>query len=461
MTPLGYLQKLGKALMLPIAVLPVAALLLRLGQQDLLDIPFITSAGGALFSNLPLLFAMGIALGLSEDNDGASVIAGTVGFFVLTTAAKSINSDVDLSFFGGVIAGIIAGHTYNRFHKVALPAWLSFFAGKRLTPIMTGLFCLAMAFVLGHVWPVVQNGINSFANSVSDAGAWGQFVYGFLNRALIPLGLHHLIHSIFWFSLGEFITPAGEVFIGDLPRFFAGDPTAGVFMAGFYPIMMFGLPAAALAMYLATPKERRTQVGGMLFSVAFTSFLTGVTEPIEFLFVFLAPVLYFIHAVLTGFSIMLANQLGTLHGFGFSAGAIDFILNWGLATQPSTLILIGVMFFVIYFSVFYGAIRVFNLNTPGRNQELVEGNCETLVSGCERGEHYIELLGGAGNLQSVDACITRLRLVVQNTHKINENGLKQLGVKGVMKLDEKNIQVIIGPEAEAIAGEIRAVLQIN
>ncbi len=456
---LGYLQRLGRALMLPIAVLPVAALLLRLGQQDLLDISFIASAGGALFSNLPLLFAMGIAVGLSEDNHGASVIAGAIGYFVLTAATGAINDSIDMSFFGGVIAGIIAGHSYNRFSRVQLPEWLSFFGGKRLTPIMTGLFALVAAFILGQVWPVVQDGINRFATVVSESGAWGEFIYGFLNRALVPLGLHHVLNSLFWFSLGSFTNEAGELVTGDLPRFFAGDPSAGVYMAGFYPIMMFGLPAAALAMYLAAPQNRRTAVTGMLFSVAFTSFLTGVTEPLEFLFIFLAPVLYFVHALLTGLSIVLVNYLGVSHGFGFSAGAIDCILNWGLATRPWVLILTGVMFSVIYFMVFYTAIRVFNLKTPGREDEDLENECESLVSHNDQARRYIGLLGGVQNIESVDACVTRLRMVLKDNTSIDETGLKQAGAKGVVKLDEKNTQVIIGPQAEMLADEIRLVMQ--
>ena len=240
---LGYMQRLGRALMLPIAVLSVAALLLRLGQQDLLDIPVIASAGQSLFTNLPLLFAMGIALGLSTDSHGASVMSGAVGFLVLTTAAKAINDSVDLSFFGGVVAGILAGHTYNQFSQVTLPTWLAFFAGRRLAPIMTGAFALVLAYGLGHIWPFFQAAINDFAKDVTDSGSWGLFAYGFLNRALIPLGLHHLLNSIFWFTLGEFTNAAGHVVTGDLPRFFASDPTAGAFMAGFFPIMMFGLPA--------------------------------------------------------------------------------------------------------------------------------------------------------------------------------------------------------------------------
>ncbi|MCW7551251.1 PTS transporter subunit EIIC [Endozoicomonas gorgoniicola] len=247
--------------MLPIATLPVAAILLRVGQPDLLDIAFMAEAGNAVFSHLPLLFAMGIAAGLSEDDAGAAVMAGAIGYFVLTAAAKTINADIDMSFFGGIIAGIIAGHSYNKFHRVQLPQYLAFFGGKRLVPIMTGLIALAASVIAGFVWPAIQSGINAFASSVADSGYIGLFVYGVLNRGLIPVGLHHVVNSIFWFGLGEYTNAAGEIVNGDLPRFFAGDPTAGAFMAGFYPVMMFGLPAAALAMYLAAPREESRKSG--------------------------------------------------------------------------------------------------------------------------------------------------------------------------------------------------------
>ena len=456
MNILGYMQRLGKALMLPIATLPIAALLLRLGQPDLLDIPFMAEAGNAIFSNLPLLFALGIAGGLSKDDAASAVLAGAVGYFILTAAATTINDSVNMSFFGGIIAGIIAGHSYNRFHAVALPQYLAFFGGKRLVPIMTGLIALAAAVVAGYVWPVIQSGIDAFSTGVADSGSIGQFVYGVLNRALIPLGLHHIVNNVFWFGFGEFTNAAGELVRGDLPRFFAGDPTAGTFMAGFYPVMMFGLPAAALAMYLAAPKQNRARVGGVLFSVAFTAFLTGVTEPLEFLFVFLAPALYAVHAVLAGLSLVVTNMFGVLHGFGFSAGALDMVLNWGLATKPVTLVIIGLAFSALYFCVFYFAIKTFNLKTPGREDEEVSEAVE--VQDSERAGEYIRLLGGKDNLKTVGACITRLRLTLVDSSKVDESGLKAMGASGVVRLGTDNVQVILGPQAEIVAGEINSQL---
>ena len=453
---LGYMQRLGKALMLPIATLPVAALLLRIGQPDLLDIAFMAEAGNAIFGNLPLLFAMGIAAGLSEDDAGSAVLAGAVGYFVLTAAAKTINAAIDMSFFGGIIAGIIAGHSYNKFHKTQLPPYLAFFGGKRLVPIMTGLIALAASVVAGYTWPAIQSGIDAFSTGVAESGAVGQFTYGVLNRGLIPLGLHHIVNNVFWFGFGEFTNAAGEIVRGDIPRFFAGDPTAGTFMAGFYPVMMFGLPAAALAMYLTAYKENRARVGGVLLSVGLTAFLTGVTEPLEFLFVFLAPALYAVHAVLAGLSLVVTNMFGVLHGFGFSAGAFDMLLNWGLATNPMTLVLIGLAFSGIYFAVFYFAIKTFNLKTPGREDEAAAETTE--VADTERAATYIQLLGGSENLTTVGACITRLRLTVADPAKVDEAGLKAMGASGVVRIGANGVQVILGPQAEIIAGEIKQYL---
>ena len=449
----GYMQRLGKALMLPIATLPVAALLLRIGQPDLLGIPFLAEAGNAIFSNLPLLFAMGIAAGLSEDDAAAAVLAGAIGYFVLTAAAGTINADIDMSFFGGIIAGIIAGHSYNKFHTVQLPPYLAFFGGKRLVPIMTGLIALAVSVLAGYLWPAIQTGINAFASGISGSGPIGQFLYGVLNRGLIPVGLHHVVNSVFWFGLGEFTSAAGEVVNGDLPRFFAGDPTAGVFMAGYYPIMMFGLPAAALAMYMTAHKENRAKVGGVLLSVGLTAFLTGVTEPLEFMFMFLAPALYAVHAVLTGASLVVTNMFGVLHGFGFSAGAFDMVLNWGLATKPLTLVMIGLVFAVIYFCTFYFAIQAFNLKTPGREDEVVDHG--KAVEQSDRAQRYIALLGGAENLASIGACITRLRLTLNDLDKVDEQGLKAMGASGVLRVGSNSLQVVLGPQAEIIAGEMK------
>jgi PTS system N-acetylglucosamine-specific IIC component len=496
MNVLGYLQRLGKALMLPIAILPIAALLLRLGQADMLNITFMAQAGGAIFDHLPLLFAIGIAVGLSDGDAGAAALAGAVGYLVLTAAAKTINADINMSFFGGIIAGIVAGHTYNKFHQATLPDYLAFFGGKRLVPIMTGLFVLILAWVLGYVWPAIQHGIDFFGHTVATSGAWGEFIYGALNRALIPLGLHHVLNSIFWFGLDECtkvtydlagtlrdvcVAPdtakklvvgstvpgidgsvikdiAAQVTRGDLHRFFAGDPTAGVFMTGFFPIMMFGLPGAAFAMYLAAPCERRPQVGGILLSVALTAFLTGVTEPLEFMFMFLAPGLYFVHAVLTGISLVVTNALGILDGFGFSAGLFDFVINWGLATKPVLLMLVGLCFGVIYFCIFYFAIKWFDISTPGREPEEDQSARKADMVSIDMRElahQYISALGGGDNLTKIDACITRLRLSVRDITRIDDAGIKTLGASGIVKLNQTDLQVVLGPQAEIVAGEMK------
>ena len=466
MNILGYLQKLGAALMLPIAVLPVAALLLRLGQPDLFDIPFMAQAGNAIFSNLPLLFAMGIAVGLAVDGAGAAAIAGAVGFFILKATTATINPDLDMSFFGGIISGIVAGHSYNRFHNASLPDYLGFFGGKRLVPIMTGLFMLIIGWACGYIWPAVQNGIDAFGHGVAESGSAGQFVYGTLNRGLIPFGLHHVLNSYFWFGLGSFTNAAGEVVNGDLHRFFAGDPSAGMFMTGFFPVMMFGLPAAALAMYLTADKSRRAQVGGVLLSVALTAFLTGITEPLEFMLMFLAPGLYAVHALLTGAALATTNAMGVLSGFGFSAGLFDMVLNWGLATKPWTLVIIGLAFGVVYFLVFYFAIKAFNLKTPGREHggdDLVESRADVAPGAGAEGDsaykarQFACAVGGLANIEGIDSCITRLRLTLKNPAVVDEQAIKALGASGMSRVGEKNLQVILGPKAEIIATEMKKI----
>lgn len=470
MNILGYLQKLGAALMLPIAVLPVAALLLRLGQPDLLDIAFMAQAGNAIFSNLPLLFAMGIAVGLAVDGAGAAAIAGAVGFFILKATTATINPDIDMSFFGGIISGIVAGHSYNRFHNATLPDYLGFFGGKRLVPIMTGLFMLIIGWACGYMWPAVQNGIDAFGHGVAESGSLGQFVYGTLNRGLIPFGLHHVLNSYFWFGLGSFTNAAGEVVNGDLHRFFAGDPTAGMFMTGFFPVMMFGLPAAALAMYLTAEKSRRAQVGGVLLSVALTAFLTGITEPLEFMFMFLAPGLYAVHALLTGVALVTTNAMGVLSGFGFSAGLFDMVLNWGLATKPWTLVAIGLTFSVVYFLVFYFSIKAFNLKTLGREQtdnDLVESSTDAAHGvgtdpamggdSVYKARQFACAVGGLANIEGIDSCITRLRLTLKDPTVADEQTIKALGASGMIRVGEKNLQIILGPKAEIVAGEMKKI----
>ncbi|HBR2528246.1 TPA: PTS N-acetyl glucosamine transporter subunit IIABC [Klebsiella pneumoniae] len=466
MNILGFFQRLGRALQLPIAVLPVAALLLRFGQPDLLNVPFIAQAGGAIFDNLALIFAIGVASSWSKDNAGSAALAGAVGYFVMTKAMVTINPEINMGVLAGIITGLVAGAVYNRWAGIKLPDFLSFFGGKRFVPIATGFFCLILAAIFGYVWPPVQHAIHSGGEWIVSAGALGSGIFGFINRLLIPTGLHQVLNTIAWFQIGEFTNAAGAVFHGDINRFYAGDGTAGMFMSGFFPIMMFGLPGAALAMYLAAPKARRPMVGGMLLSVAITAFLTGVTEPLEFLFMFLAPLLYLLHAVLTGISLFIATALGIHAGFSFSAGAIDYVLMYSLPAASKNvwmLLVMGVVFFFVYFLLFSAVIRMFNLKTPGREDKAADVVTEEANSNTEEGltqlaTSYIAAVGGTDNLKAIDACITRLRQTVGDSAKVNDAACKRLGASGVVKLNKQTIQVIVGAKAESIGDEMKKVV---
>ena len=466
MNILGFFQRLGRALQLPIAVLPVAALLLRFGQPDLLNVPFIAQAGGAIFDNLALIFAIGVASSWSKDNAGSAALAGAVGYFVMTKAMVTINPEINMGVLAGINTGLVAGAVYNRWAGIKLPDFLSFFGGKRFVPIATGFFCLILAAIFGYVWPPVQHAIHSGGEWIVSAGALGSGIFGFINRLLIPTGLHQVLNTIAWFQIGEFTNAAGAVFHGDINRFYAGDGTAGMFMSGFFPIMMFGLPGAALAMYLAAPKARRPMVGGMLLSVAITAFLTGVTEPLEFLFMFLAPLLYLLHAVLTGISLFIATALGIHAGFSFSAGAIDYVLMYSLPAASKNvwmLLVMGVVFFFVYFLLFSAVIRMFNLKTPGREDKAADVVTEEANSNTEEGltqlaTSYIAAVGGTDNLKAIDACITRLRLTVGDSAKVNDAACKRLGASGVVKLNKQTIQVIVGAKAESIGDEMKKVV---
>ncbi|MDT8757404.1 N-acetylglucosamine-specific PTS transporter subunit IIBC [Sphingomonas psychrotolerans] len=470
-TLLAKAQPLGRALMLPIAVLPIAALLLRLGQGDMLGVPFIAAAGEAIFSNLGLLFAAGVAVGLARENHGAASLAGVVAYLVAVEGAKVLlhlppdiasapaleqtawraKEIAKLSVAAGILAGITAGVLYNRFSNIKLPDYLAFFAGRRFVPIVAGLAGLVGAALFGLGFPWFEAGIDTLTRWVLGAGPIGLFLFGLLNRLLLVTGLHHILNNIPWFILGDFNGATG-----DIKRFFAGDPTAGSFMAGFFPVMMFGLPAACLAMYRNALPGRRKAVGGLLLSLALTSFLTGVTEPIEFTFMFLAPVLYVVHAVLTGIAMVLMDALGVKLGFGFSAGLIDYVLNYGLATRPLLLLPIGAAYFWIYYAAFSWCIRRWDLKTPGRDVEVTAAAQEAATGA--RGPAVLTALGGNANVRSVDACTTRLRLVVADFAALDENALRALGARGVLKLDNGALQVVFGPIADQVAGEVRAAM---
>ncbi|MGL5296613.1 MAG: N-acetylglucosamine-specific PTS transporter subunit IIBC [Culicoidibacterales bacterium] len=474
---LRFLQKIGKSLVLPIAVLPIAGLMLRLGQTDVIEalsfipfleliLPYFGAAGSAIFDNLPMLFAVGVAVGLSDDQNGASALAGLVSYLTLTNVTKTywginleeaIATTLNISFLGGILAGIIGGLSYNKFRNTQLPEFLAFFGGRRAVPIMAGLISVVIAIPLAMAWPSIQGGLTQASIGIAGFGALGSALFAFFNRLLLPLGLHHVFNSFFWFQLGEF----GGV-TGDLNRFFALDPTAGHFMAGFFPIMMFGLPALVLAMYFAAKKDKRKAVAGMLLSLALTSFLTGVTEPIEFLFIFLSPVLLVAHAVLSGLSMFITDSLGILHGFTFSAGAIDYMLNFSLATKPLLILAVGALMAALYFIIFYLLIVKLDLPTPGREKDdevLEDMNQKLSLTEQELYEHYIEYLGGADNIVKVDNCATRLRLDVVDSSMINEVALKKIGAKGVMKLNRTTAQVIVGTKVEFVADGIKALLK--
>ena len=475
----GALQPLGRALMLPIAVLPVAGLLLRLGQPDLLAIPFVAAAGDAIFHNLGLLFAVGVAVGFAKDGNGAAGLAGVVCFLVASNGSQALmtvppdavagltgkSADLGAAAFKagaifrlsvplGILSGVIAGSAYNRFGSIKLPEYLAFFGGRRFVPIVSGLAGLAMALAFGLGWSWLSKGIDGLSHGIVAAGPLGLFVYGMLNRLLVCVtGLHHILNNVAWFIIGDYHGASG-----DLNRFFAGDPTAGAFMSGFFPVMMFGLPAACLAMWRSALPERRAAVGGMLASLALTSFLTGVTEPIEFSFMFLAPALFALHAVLTGLSMVLMDALGVRLGFSFSAGLFDYVINFGKATRPWLLLPVGLAYFGVYYAVFRFAIVRFDLKTPGR-EPLDETAPTPLLSGDRpRARGFIEALGGAANLTSVDACTTRLRLVVADQGAINEPALKALGARGLVRPSARDLQVVLGPIADEVAREMREAL---
>jgi len=383
---LAVLQRIGRSLMLPIAVLPAAGLLLRFGQPDMLGsgdtglhlatrldwswvqnvADVFAAAGGALFTNLALLFAVGVAVGFARKSDGSTALAAVVGYLVFSEVIKALSTvtvdgkpvvEGDPKILGGVVIGITTALLYQRYYRVKLPPYLAFFGGRRFVPIVTAFVALILGVIFANVWPWLGEGLNSFGEWLTDQGAVGAGIFGVVNRALLPLGLHHIVNSVVWFQFG------------DLTRFFEGDPNAGMFMTGFFPVMMFGLPAAAIAIWRSALPQNRKVIGGIMLSAALTSFVTGITEPIEFAFLFVAPRLYVIHALLTGLSLAIMEALGVKDGFSFSAGAIDYTINWGQATKPWLIIPVGLVYAVVYYVVFTFAIRRFNLLTPGREPD--------------------------------------------------------------------------------------------
>lgn len=440
-------QKMGKALVTPVAVFPIAALLLRLGQPDMWKffgvlpngIPWMVAAGSAIFSNLALIFAISIAIGLADKNDGVAAIAATVGYFVLIGVAKTIDENIDMGVLGGIVVGVLSSYLYNKYKTIKVPDYLGFFGGKKIVLIITPIYSLLIGLVVGYVWPIIQKGINVAGNTVVNTGTKGVFLFGFLNRLLSPFGLHNEHNSICWFEFGTY------------------QNAAGAFMTGFFPIMMFALPAACLAMIKTAKKENKKAVTGMLLCTAFTSLLTGITAPIEFLFIFLSPVLYGIHALLTGGSLVITSYLGMKAGFEFSPGLIDYLLNFNIASKPLELLLVGLIFGVVYYFIFLFFIKKFDIPTPGRGAEEECALLSNLKNDelDEKAKEILKAIGGRENIIAIEACITRIRLEVVNGSKIDEVTLKEIGATGVMKLNESNYQVIVGTVADPLVIHIK------
>lgn len=493
----GQLQRIGKALMLPVAILPAAGLMLGFGSamqtEAMVDfMPYLETswvvrlsdmlqaAGGVIFDNLALLFALGVAVGLAK-GDGVAAIAAFVGYMIMNVTLGQVAGvtpelaaedpayeivlgvpTIQTGVFGGIIIGVISAWSYNRYYNISLPQFLGFFAGKRFVPIVTSVFAFLIGLAMFLIWPPIQEGLNAVSHFLmEEATALGVFVFGMGKRLLIPFGLHHIFHAPFWFEFGTYTSAAGEVVRGDLNIFFAqlrdgAELTAGNFMQGEFPVMMFGLPAAALAMYHTAKPARKKYVAGIMISAALTSFLTGITEPLEFSFLFVAPILYLIHAVLDGFSFLILYLLNINLGYTFSGGFIDFFLFGILQNRTEWwwVIIVGAVYAVIYYFVFRFLIQLLNLKTPGREDE--ESNIGE-VDIAALPFNVLKAMGGEQNIKHLDACITRLRVEVQDTSMVNESTLKSLGASGVMKVGN-NMQAIFGTKSDQIRNDMQLII---
>ena len=473
------LQKLGRALMVPVAVLPAAAILMGIGYwidpvgwgANSPVAALLIKAGASIIDSMPILFAVGVAYGMSKDKDGAAALAGLVGFLVVTTllspAAIAQFTKVDVAAvapafgkinnqFVGIVVGVMSASLYDKFYKVELPKALTFFSGRRLVPILTSVAAMLLSLVLYFIWPVLYSGLVTFGKSIVSMGPFGAGIYGFFNRLLIPVGLHHALNGVFWFDV------AG---LNDIGNFWASKGTKGItgmYQAGFFPIMMFGLLGGALAFVHTARPAQKARVASIMGAAAFASFFTGVTEPIEFAFMFVAPVLYLLHAVLTGISLFIAASMHWIAGFGFSAGFVDLVLSsrMPMAVNWFMLILQGVVFFAVYYFSFKFVILKMNLMTPGRNpEEDVEEDLEldrtsTGSAHSQTAAVLLEALGGKENIVSVDNCATRLRLEVKDTDKINTALVKRYS-SGILTPSKTTAQIVVGTQVQFVADELK------
>ncbi|XBC44178.1 MAG: PTS glucose transporter subunit IIBC [Buchnera aphidicola (Schlechtendalia peitan)] len=464
----SYLQKIGKSLMLPVSILPIAGILLGVGSAHFNLIPNIVSrimaeSGSAVFSNMPLIFAIGIALGFTK-NDGVSALASVIAYVIMTKTFSlitpiflnmsiiEINKQhlLDTGILGGIIAGSIAAFMFNKFHRIQLPDYLGFFAGKRFVPIVSGLFSIVIGLTLSLIWPPIEHIIRIFSEWAAYQNPTLAFgIYGVVERALLPFGLHHIWNVPFQMQIGEYSNSAGQIFHGDIARYMAGDPTAGKLSGGFI-FKMYGLPAAALAIWHCSYKENKAKIGGIMISGALTAFLTGITEPIEFSFILVAPILYVIHSILAGLSFPICIFFDMKSGTSFSHGLIDFLVLSGNSNNLWLFPVVGISYGILYYIIFYLIITKFNLQTPGREYSktmLLYKDAKEIVP------FLISALGGKNNITSLDACITRLRITVVDTSKINIKQLKNLGASGVI-VSGLGVQAVFGTKSDNIKTEI-------
>jgi glucose PTS system EIICB or EIICBA component len=488
----GVLQKLGRALMIPVAVLPAAGLLLGIGggllagvEQGVyqIDSPFILnllnimkSAGDAVFASLPLLFAIGVVIAFTN-NDGVSAIAATTGYVVLLGTMSAVAvifgietrqvlgfETVDTGVFGGIVMGLIAAVLFNRFYRIQLPPYLGFFAGKRFVPIITALVAIVVGFALAIIWSPIQNFINALGEwAVNQNPAIGVWIYGTVERALLPFGLHHIWNAFWFFQIGTYVTPSGETVHGLTNMCFAGDVQNAGILSGGYLFKMMGLAGACLAIYLTAKPKKKTTTGSIMGSGALTSFLTGITEPIEFSFLFVAPLLYVAHVILAGLAFPILYLLGNRLCYSFSHGTIDYLLFYALGIKPWMVLLIGPLYFLAYFGVFYGLIKLFKMKTPGREDDEVAPEVLAPTVLANKGQEFARQLvlafGGRSNIVSLDACITRLRVGVKDPSKVNQGRLKALGAAGVVVVGN-NMQAIYGPKAEGYKNDMDEYLKV-
>jgi PTS system glucose-specific IIC component len=470
------LQKIGKSLMLPVSVLPVAGLLLGIGSAHFSWLPpalsdVMAQSGGAIFGNLPLIFAIGVALGVTQ-NDGVAALAAVVGYAVLLAtmgvmAALLGNETKDImgiksietGVFGGIVVGSLAGYFFNRYFRIKLPPYLGFFAGKRFVPIVTALSCIVAGIVLSLVWPPIGRSINTFSHwAASENPAAAFALYGVIERSLIPFGLHHIWNVPFFFEVGQYLDPTtGEVIRGEIHRYTAGDPTAGN-MAGGYLFKMWGLPAAAIAIWRSARPENRAKVGGIMISAALTSFLTGITEPIEFSFLFVAPVLYVFHAVLAGLAYFTCIELAIKHGMTFSHGFIDFVVLFNRSSNAWGLLVLGPIYALAYYGLFRVVIQRFDLKTPGREIEDEADAAAPIVAAGGMAGELVAAFGGAANIRSLDACITRLRVELVDPARAHPDRLKALGAAGVVTVGN-GLQAIFGTRSENLKTDMEDYLR--